>query len=184
MRRVTKQIPIKKHYASEAQKLKDKIKSSKTAGRSGKKNKKSSKKKMKKQFIYSFKLMDLNTRMYLAYGTSFQSEKTAFIKAVVMAESAGLTSIRLDRYYSAQMYVKLMKEKFGDDVMMYLIPKKNATVKGPWKWKQMLQRFVNDTHTYLREYFRRNQSESGISEDRIDTADFCTVLWHNLFWIR
>ncbi len=190
-------LTIKKHYASEAQKLKDKIKSSKTAERSRKKNKESSKKRMKKQFIYSFKLMDLDTRMYIAYGTSFQSEKAAFLKAIVMAESAGLTSIRLDRYYSAQMYVKLMKGKFGDGVMMYLIPKKNATVKGPWKWKQMLHRFVNDTHTYLREYFRRNQSESGISEDkrrfgwqirqrredRIDTADFCTVLWHNLFWI-
>jgi len=181
-------LTIKKHYASEAQRLKDKAKKS---------GKKSSKKKSKTQFIYSFTLMDLDTRMYIGYGTSFQSEKDAFLKAVEMAQMSGVKSLRLDRYYSAQDYVKLMMGEFGDDVMIYLIPKKNATVKGPWKWKRMLHRFVTDTQGYLHEYFRRNQSESGISEDkrrfgwqiaqrredRIDTANFCTVLWHNLFWL-
>ncbi len=186
-------LTIKKHYASEAQRLKDKAKKSGVKS-AGKKAKKPSK---KKEFIYSFKLMDLDTRMYIAYGTSFLSEKDAFLKAIEMAQASGVKSMRLDRYYSAQEYVKLMEEKFGKDVKIYLIPKKNATVKGPWKWKRMLQRFVTNTHSYLREYFRRNQSESGISEDkrrfgwqiaqrredRIDTANFCTVLWHNLFWL-
>ncbi|HDL16174.1 MAG TPA: hypothetical protein ENH28_08515 [Euryarchaeota archaeon] len=140
--------------------------------------------------------MDLDTRMYIAYGTSFQSEKNAFLKAVEMAQTASVKSVRLDRYYSAQEYVRIIEKKLGN-VKLYLIPKKNATVKGPWEWKCTLYRFVNEIKTYLREYFRRNQSESGISEDkrrfgwhiaqrrgdRIDTANFCTVIWHNLFWL-
>ena len=77
-----------------------------------------------------------------------------------------------------------------------MIPKINATLKGPWKWKNMLHNFVLDPVAYLEDYFQRNQSESGFSEDkkrtgwkimqkreeRIDAAYFCTVLWHNLFW--
>jgi len=54
-------LSIKKHYASEAQKLKDKAKYSQTAGKSKGKAKTSLKKKTKRQFIYSFKLMDLDT---------------------------------------------------------------------------------------------------------------------------
>jgi len=189
-------LTVKKHYATVAQKLKDKVKNSKTAGGSKKKTKKSSKKGTKTQFIYSFMLMDLDTRMYIGYGTSFKSEKDAFLKAIEMAGAVGVRSLRLDRYYSGQSYVKLMEKKFGD-VTVYLIPKKNATVKGSWKWKRMLHKFVNYILKYLSEYFKRNQSESGFSEDkrrfgwkiaqrredRINTAAFCTVLWHNLFWL-
>jgi len=189
-------LTIKKHYASEAQRLKDRAKNSETARGPGNNAKKPSKKKAKLQFIYSFTLIDLDTRMYIGYGTSFKSEKYAFLKAVKIAQTSGMKSLRLDRYYSAQEYVKLLDEKFGD-VTIYLIPKTNATVKGPWKWKHMLHRFVNDTHTHLQEYFKRNQSESGISEDkrrfgwtiaqrredRIDTANSCTILWHNLLWL-
>lgn len=186
-------LTIKKHYATEAQKLKDRAKNSETAGKSGRK---SSTKKTAMQFVYSFTLMDLDTRMYIAYGTSLKSEQDAFLKAVEMAKPVGLGSIRLDRYYSGQSYVKLLEKEFGD-VKAYLIPKTNATVNGPWKWKRMMHNFVNDPHGYLREFFKRNQSESGISEDkrrfgwkiaqrrtdRINTANFCTVLWHNLFWL-
>jgi transposase len=179
-------LTVRKHYATEVQKLKDKVKSTK----------KSSKKKEKMQFIYSFALMDLDTRMYIGYGTSFKSEKEAFLKAVKLAKAVGIDSVRLDQYFSNQGCVELFKEEFGD-VTVYLIPKKNTTVKGPWEWKQMLKRFVGDPKGYLHEYFRRNQSESGISEDkrrfgwkiaqrredRVDTAAFCTTLWHNLFWL-
>ncbi len=189
-------LTVKKHYATEAQKLKDRAKNSKTAGKSGTKNKKSSKKKTKMQFIYSFTLMDLDTRMYIGYGTSFKSEKDAFLKAMKTAQTSGVKSLRLDRYYSGQSYVELLEEKFGN-LTVYLIPKTNATVRGSWKWKHMLHQFVNDTQGYLKEYFKRNQSESAISEDkrrfrwqitqrredRINTANFCTVLWHNLFWL-
>ena len=180
-------LTVRKHYATEAQKLKDKVKSAK----------KSSKKKEKMGFIYSFALMDLDTRIYIGYGTSFKSEKDAFLKAIEMAKAVGIDSVRLDQYFSGQSCVKLFKEEFGE-VTVYLIPKKNATVRGPWEWKQMLLRFVKDTKGYLREYFKRNQSESGFSEDkrrfgwkiaqrredRVDTAAFCTTLWHNLFWLK
>jgi transposase len=59
----------------------------------------------------------------------------------------------------------------------------------------MLRRFLTGTFAYLREYFRRNNSESGFSsdkrkfgwmvrqrrDDRIDIAQFSNLLWHNLF---
>jgi transposase len=51
---------------------------------------------------------------------------------------------------------------------------------------------------YLHEYYKRNQSESNFAEDkrrigwklgqkrddRIDTANILTSLWHNLYWLR
>ncbi|MBI4739242.1 hypothetical protein HY772_06840 [Candidatus Woesearchaeota archaeon] len=80
--------------------------------------------------------MDLATRMYIGYGTSYRSEKAAFAKATKMAEHVGMASIRLDKYYSAQTYVEFIKNLFGKDVSIYIIPKKNATVKGPLKWKK------------------------------------------------
>jgi len=175
-------LTIKKHYATEAKNLKNK---------SNRKSKKVAK------FIFSFRLMDLDTRLYVGFGTSFKSEKEAFLKAMAMAESVGIHSIRLDRYYSAQKYVKDLEKWFGKGLKIYLIPKKNTTIRGTQKWKKMLTHLVNDTKGFLKEYFRRNQSESGFSEDkrrfgwripqrrkdRIETHNFCTALWHNLFWL-
>jgi len=179
-------LTVKKHYASEAQILK------------AKKNKKSTKKsKNNAQFIFSFRLMDLDTRMYIGYGTGFKSEQEAFYNAMRMAGSTSINSIRLDRYYALQMYVKFIEELFGKDLTIYVIPKKNATIRGSWKWKKVLEDFIKDTKGYLGEYFRRNQSESGFSEDkrrfgwkipqkrpeRIETHNFCTSLWHNMLWL-
>jgi transposase len=175
-------LTIKKHYASVAQKLKNKT------------NKKGSK---MGQFIFSFKLMDIDTRMYLGFGKSYKSEKDAFDNAIKMVKGSEINSIRLDRYYALQMYVEYIENLFGKDVAIYVIPKKNATIKGTLKWKMVLYDFVNDTKGFLGEYFKRNQSESGFSEDkrrfgwkipqkrpdRIETYDFCTSLWHNLFWL-
>ena len=181
-------LSVKKHYATEALKRKNKIKSQ---------VKEKMKNKISKlMFIYSFRLIDLDTRMYIAYGTSFKSEKEAFSRAVKMSNETNIDSLRLDKYYSAQKYVRFLEREFGD-VKLYLIPKKNATIRGPWKWKRMLADMLNDTNSYLHEYFRRNQSESGFSEDkrrfgwriaqkredRVDTANFCTTLWHNMLWL-
>lgn len=182
-------LTIKKHYATEAQKLKDKKNDTQNKGKneSGK----------TERYIFSFRFMDLDTRMYIGYGTSYRSEKEAFAKATKMAEHVGMASIRLDKYYSAQTYVEFIENLFGKDVSIYIIPKKNATVKGPLKWKKILHDFVNDTAGFLKEYYRRNQSESGFSEDkrrfgwkipqrredRIDTSNFCTSLWHNMLWM-
>jgi transposase len=178
-------LTIKKHYASEAQKLKEKVKLAKKC---------SNKKRM---FVYSFAMMDLKTRMYVAYGTSLKSEKETLVQAIKMAKELDIEikKIRLDKYYSAQKYVRLLEEAFKD-IEVVLVPKTNATLKGPWKWKNMLHDFVLDPVAYLEDYFQRNQSESGFGEDkkrtgwkimqkreeRIDTAYFCTALWHNLFW--
>ncbi len=181
-------LTIKTHYASHAKKLKEKIKDADTQ---------SNKESKKSLFVYSFMLMDLKTRMYVAFGTSFKSEKEAYNLAVGMAKDLGITikNMRLDRYYSGQSTVEFLVNNFGE-MNLYLIPKSNATIEDSWPWKRMLFRFVNETTEYLEEYFQRNQSESGIAEDkrrtgwrlgqkrpdRVDTADMLTFLWHNLHW--
>jgi transposase len=179
-------LTVRKHYSSETQKLKEKVKIAKKVSD-----------KKRRVFVYSFAFMDIKTRMYIAYGSSFHSEQEAFLQAIKMAKEINIKikKIRMDKYYSKQIYVKLLEEAFGD-IEVILMPKSNATVRGPIKWKEMLSHLVIDPVSYLEEYFQRNQSESGIAEDkrrtgwrimqkrrnRIDTANFCTSLWHNLFW--
>lgn len=171
-------LTIRKHYASEIQKKKDKAKKTE--------------KSKKKIFVYSFKLLDLKTKMYICYGTSFRSEKEAFDKAMKMLEEIDveLNSIRLDKYYSFPSYV----DRFGE-TKVYVIPRKNATLRGSWKWKRTMKEFVEDTLSYLEQFYQRESSESEFSvdkrrfgwkveqrrKDRIDTALACTNLWHNLF---
>ena len=179
-------LSIKVHYASAAQKLKDKIKTGEEQEHK------------KLLFVYSFALLDLKSRMYIGTGTSFKSEKEAYASAIGMAKSAGIhvTSLRLDRYFSNQSDVQNLVANFGK-IDLYLIPKSNATVDGPWEWKRMLFRFVSDIKKYLEDYYQRNQSESCFAEDkkrtgwrlgqkrpdRIDTANFLTTIWHNLYWL-
>src|SRR3989344_4788700 len=181
-------LTIKTHYASAAQKLKEKIKDASTHFKERKKT----------RFIYSFALMDIKTRMYAGFGTSFKSEKQAYLLAVSMAKETGIkiNSLRLDRYFSGQAATEFIADNFGG-ADLFLIPKSNATIKDSWPWKRMLFRFVNGTMEYLGEYFQRNQSESGIAEDkkrtgwrlgqkrpdRVDTANMLTHIWHNLYWL-
>jgi len=182
-------LTVKVNYAAQAQKLKDKVKNIETQ---------SNKEYKKKLFVYSFKLMDLKSRMYVGFGTSFKSEKESFLETIKMVEKLDikLSSIRLDKYYSCQEYVKLLKEKF-EGIKITVIPKSNATIKGDWEWKRIMYDFVMDPILYIEDYFQRNHSESGFSEDkkrtgwqlgqkrpdRIDTADMLTSLWHNFSWL-
>ncbi len=168
-------LSIRKHYASETQKRKDKAKEYSGT----------------KSFAYSFNLMDLKSKMYVAFGMSLKSEKEAFDKAMVMLKSIDveIESVRLDKYYSFPSYV----DRFGK-AKVYVIPRKNATLNGSWKWKDLMEEFVNDTLAYLGHYFLRNNSESGFSadkryfgwrvrqkrNDRISMALICTRVWHNL----
>lgn len=168
-------LTIKKHYRSETEKRKKGIK--KSCGR--------------KIFAYSFKILDLRTKMYVAYGTSMRSEKQAFERATKMLSEIDVEvkSMRLDKFYSLPFYV----DKFSG-AKVYVIPRKNATMKGSFKWKRTMINFVKDTFSYLREYYLRNNSESGFSvdkkwfgwkvsqrrEDRIDCAITCVNIWHNL----
>jgi transposase len=173
-------LSIKDHYASISSKIKDK---------------KSTK---KRKVFFSFTLMDIDKRIYTAFGTSFKSEKKAFVKAKEMLKqhNISLKTIRLDRYYSGQKVVKELFEE-NNNIKCYLIPKKNVTIKGSLAWKKMLKDFLENTNKYFEEYFKRNQSESGFSEDkrrfgwripqrlekRINTAYFGIFTWHNLFWV-
>ncbi len=181
-------LTIRTHYASAAQKLKDKIKDADAQDKEYKKT----------LFIYSFNLIDIKTRMYIAFGTSFKSEKDAFEKALLIAKETGIIikSIRLDKYYSAEAYVELCQEYLGK-VKTFIIPKSNIATIGVGDWSKMVYEFADDTKGFLKEYFQRNQSESGIAEDKkrtgwklgqkrpdhIDTANMLTSLWHNLHWL-
>lgn len=167
---------ISKHYASYAQKLKDKAKDSDNT---------------KKAFAYEFALMDLKTKMYVCFGTSLISEKQAFEKAFQMLKETGIKikSIRLDKYYSFPCYLDLFP-----NAKVYLIPRKDTKLGHGIHWYETMKSFVQDTMNYLEEYFKRENSESGWSadkkmfgwkirqkrEDRIDTALFCRAIWHNL----
>ncbi len=168
-------LTIKRHYASETQKRRDKAKEYSGT----------------KSFVYSFKLMDLKSKMYVAFGMSLKSEKEAFDKAMEMLKhiDVEIASIRLDKYYSSPSYV----DRF-ENAKVYVIPRKNATLRGSWKWKDTMEEFVNNTISYLKQYYLRNNSESGFStdkrwfgwkvgqkrNDRIDMALTCTCVWHNL----
>ena len=136
--------------------------------------------------------MDLKTRMYVAFGSSMKSEVEAFDRAMTKLSSlgTGMSSVRLDRYYSSPSYV----DRFGS-VKVYIIPKSNATLNGSLKWKHTMKDFVENTMEYLGEYHQRSNSESGFSADkkmlgwniaqkrgdRIDNALCCSGVWHNMF---
>jgi len=177
---------IKEHYASYAQKLKDKAKEN------------NPKEKKKIKCVYSFAIIDIKSRMYTAYGASLKSEQEAFFEAVKMLKTIDIQirSIRLDRYFSAEFYVNLLLEQVGN-IKFFIVPKSNIVNIGLGEWGKMVTRFVDDTKLFLKDYFQRNQSESGFAEDkkrtgwkifqkkpeRIDTANAIIYAWHNLFWL-
>jgi len=148
-------------------------------------------KKVKKKFVYTFALMDLDTKMYIGYGVSMKSEKEAFENAKAMAIDMGINvkSVRLDKHYSYRSIVN----EFGK-AKIYILPKRNATIKGSAKWKKILKELIDSPYSFLKEYYKRNNSESGFStdkrlcgwkvwqrrEDRINIALMCRGLWHNL----
>ncbi len=177
-------LTITKHYRSEAQILKDKLKNKlKTCYK-------------KKCFIYSFNILDLKSKMFLSYGTSFKSEKEAYKKAMLQLEKLGLkiNSYVLDKYYSGKNQVIELNKKF-EGIKTYLIPKKNALVGGVGVWHKMIKNFVLNTQEYLKNYFQRENSESAFNvlkkrflglvsqklEERIDVSIFVKVIWYNLF---
>ena len=181
-------LTVKKNYESHAQKLKDMAKENPDHG----KDAKESKSHKKRLFAYSFALMDLQSRLYIAFGSSMKSEREAYDRAMDLLSTLGLEmdSIRLDRYYSSPSYM----DKLGE-TKVFVIPKKNATLNGSQKWKDTMKEFVVDTMSYLEQYHQRSNSESGFAadkkmlgwnvaqrrDDRIDNALFCTGVWHNMF---
>ena len=118
---------ITQHYATSAQKLKDKAKEA--AGTV--------------KFVYAFALIDIKERMYIGYGTSFKSEKEAFERALALARELGIKvkSLRLDKYYSGEAYVNICQEALGN-VKMYILPKKNIATLGVGEWCRNRRRRV------------------------------------------
>ncbi len=81
-----KHVTIKKNYESYAQRLKDKAKeNSDESNRKGKTGK-------RRLFAYSFFLMDLKTRMYVAYDSTMNSERDGYDRALAMLRSVGVYS--------------------------------------------------------------------------------------------
>ena len=181
-------LTVKKNYESHAQKLKDMAKENPDHGKDAKK----SKIHKKRLFAYSFALMDLESRLYIAFGSSMKSEREAYDRAIKLLSSihVDMDSIRLDRYYSSPSYM----DKLGG-TKVFVIPRKNATLNGSQKWKDTMKEFVENTMPYLEQYHQRSNSESGFAadkkmfgwniaqrrDDRIDNALFCAGVWHNMF---
>ena len=148
-----------------------------------------------RDYRYVFRLMDLLTGMYVGVGYSPISEMRAFHKAIEMAKSFGvrIDTLRLDKYYSSKKVLKL----FGEDVSVFVIPKKNISNIG-LEWSRVIRNIMAAPFVYLKSYFKRNLSESGFSsdkrrfgglirqkrEDRQSMAMLAIGLLHNLFFIR
>ncbi|MHB2036666.1 MAG: ISNCY-like element ISFac3 family transposase [Nitrososphaerales archaeon] len=183
-------LTISKHYESVARELKEKAKGDSEASTSQVNSEEPAK---KRAFAYTFRLLDLSSWMYICYGSSLKSEKDAYDRAMKMLSDLDVTieSVRLDRYYSTSSYA----DSFDRATKVFLIPRKNSTLNGSWKWKETMKEFITNTMQYLEQYHKRSNSESGFAadkkmlgwgiaqkrEDRINCAQFCTGVWHNLF---
>lgn len=187
-------LSITQHYASTVQRQREKSKENPPRGvEPGKGMNEGSAKKKVKRWVYAFRLLDLTTRLYVAFGTSMRSERAAYEAAHRWLERMGVEveSIRLDRYYS---FPKDATRFRGAKV--YLIPRKDTAIHLPLRreWVEAMREFVEETMGYLEQYYLREHSEAGFSADkrmlgwsiaqrrwdRIDTAQTCHATWHNL----
>ncbi len=150
-----------------------------------------------KNYVYSFNLMDLKTKLYVCYGIGVRSEKEAYNRAIEMLKKVKercnikIRSERLDKYYSYQSTLKTTDK----ETILYILPRKDTRVNGPFRWRSIFRRLMKDPFTYLSEYYKRENSECGFSvdkrafewkiwqkrDDRIGTAIDCIVALHNLF---
>ena len=146
-------------------------------------------------YLYVFRIIDIDTGLYVAVGYSNFSEMEAFHKAMTMLAELGITvdSMALDKYYSSRKVIQL----FGEETALYLIPKKNIARVG-LEWSRVLRRVLEDPYLFLKGYFLRNLSESGFSadkrrfgglvrqkrEDRREIALFSIAFLHNIFTVR
>jgi len=148
-----------------------------------------------KDYRYVFRLIDLETGMYVGFGYSKKSEMDAFNQAVEMLKGLGVpvNSVSLDRYYSSRRVLRL----FGKRTVVYPIPRRNISKLG-FEWVRVIKRAIEAPWLFLRGYFMRNLSEAGFSadkrrfgwtirqkrEDRQDAAMFSIALLHNVFTVR
>lgn len=146
-------------------------------------------------YRYVFRLVDLETGMYVGYGYSDTSEKAAFRKAIrfVEREQFPVDSIRLDKYYSSRKNLR----ELGQDVEAFVIPKDNLASFGT-EWREVFERIAEDPTEYLEEYYKRELTESyfaadkdrfgreihQIREDRREMTAMGLTVLHNLFSVR
>jgi transposase len=184
-------LTITKHYRSVRESKGEAVKLNETTPKPAEIEPKT-KQDRRKLFTYSFAILDLESHMYVGYGASLRSERAAFEAALAIMRECGVEpkSVRLDQYYAGQSTAEL----FGKETALYLIPKSNATIRGSYVWKDMIVDFMQYPFLFLKEYFRREHSESGFSadkrfdgwkiwqkrEDRILTATILKGVWHNL----
>ena len=152
-------------------------------------------KKKGKEYLYVFRVIDIDTGLYVAFGYSNKSEMEAFHKAMdLLAEwEIKIDSLSLDRYFSSRKVLQM----FGGDTTLFLIPKKNIAKIG-LEWAKIIKRMKEDPYLFLKSYLLRNLSESGFSadkrrfgglirqkrEDRREMALFSIALLHNVFTVR
>ncbi|EQD55513.1 ISA1214-6 transposase, partial [mine drainage metagenome] len=84
--------------------------------------------------------------------------------------------------------------KFGCNTKFYILPKKNTTINGKEKWHDIWRSLMENSMTFLKEYYKRESSESGFAsdkksdgwqvwqkrDDRIMTSVMCKGIWHDL----
>jgi len=152
-------------------------------------------KKKGKDFRYVFRIIDIETGMYVGFGYSPRSEKDAFEKGIGMIKNMGvkINSISLDKCYSSRKTLRL----FGKETAVYVVPKRNLARIG-FEWLRIIERIVESPYRLLKRYFKRNLSEAGFSadkrrfgwvvrqkrEDRREMALLAVGLLHNIFAVR
>ena len=126
-----------------------------------KENKDSSK---RKEYLLSVAVLDIAKGIYIGYAAGFTSEKQLFTEALAMAKKAGfeLISLRLDKYYAYQSIFSCV----GKQTRVIVIPKKNATIRGPKEWKQLIRELITAPFAFLADYFQRICSEYNFSKDK------------------
>lgn len=190
-------LSVTRHYASTVQRQRDAAKTNASPVQPPQLNgsgqgKTETPPKKTKGWVYAFRLLDLRTRLYVAFGTSLRSERDAYEAALEKLRRLGIevASIRLDRYYSFPRDAAQFP-----DAKFYVLPRKNlAHLPLQPNWLEAMRAFVHDTTPYLEQYFLREHSEAAFSADkritgwgvtqrrydRIDTAQTGHATWHNL----
>jgi transposase len=118
----------------------------------------------RKEYVYEVAILELKTNLYVGFATGFKSEKSLFLEALKVVKDNGfkIKSMILDKGYSYQSIF----ECFDENTKVMTIPKSNATIKGPKKWKEMLKHWIRYPFGYLKRYFKREASEANFSRDK------------------
>lgn len=148
-----------------------------------------------RKYLYTLRIIDVETNFYVGIGFSRKSEMDAFRKALALLKRLGIEmdSLSLDKYYSSRKVLQL----FDQRVSMFVIPKKNIASFGSG-WTTVFQRIASDPIAFLKRYFLRNLSEAGFSSDkrrfggvvrqrrpdRQESALFSIGVLHNVYAIR